>query len=72
MHTEEQVNSIRCPLLELIQAMHSSTAPGGPVGPIGCIGSGCMYWRWEWNDHKTGEPDGGHATHGYCGLAGLN
>jgi len=61
--TEKEANARRCLMLELIQAVHVSTAPGGSESPVGCIASNCMWWRWTEKDRQL------YGPRGYCGLA---
>lgn len=35
--------------------------------PWTCVGSGCMAWRWKWDDVSGARIS---VTHGYCGKAG--
>ena len=65
---EKDANSKRCLMLELIQAVHGSAAPGGPKSPVGCIGSNCMWWRWGYAPEEAKGNKNGPL--GYCGLAG--
>ena len=82
--TEKEANTKRCLMLELIQSVHASAAPGGSDSPVGCIGSGCMWWRGAWRKKVTDRscwdkeelaskptaPGKDWERIGYCGLAG--
>ena len=68
MYTGERANAKRCLMMELIQAIHTSAAPGGPESPIGCLGQGCMWWLWDCPpDEVKGNKNG---PLGHCGLVG--
>ncbi len=73
MHTEEQARKLWCPWARVFEGSGAGAAGinrSGPETGFYCIASKCAAWRWEWDDKKSGEPDGRHAEQGFCGLAG--